>query len=163
VYEARGDDKLSVEQIIGLYQVKQGLFGQIKTSVLIDLEKEGLIISSTGASNRYSLADPYSGLAAREQRIGNRYLVAEVEQYLMAIQGRVLKISELEEPLVGILSRNQIKFLTVKLLEDGILAKSGIKRGTQYSLSEVFMNQKGENLINEVVDKLRELHQVANA
>jgi ATP-dependent DNA helicase RecG len=159
--EARGDNKLSVEQIIGLYQVKQGLFGQVKTSVLLDLEKGGLIINSTGASNRHSLADPYSGLAAREQRIGNRYLVAELEQYLMAIQGRILKISELEERLVGVLTRNQIKYLTVKLLEDGILTKSGVKRGTQYYLGEAFMNQKGETLVNNIVDKLRELHQVA--
>ena len=161
--EARGENKLGVEQIIGLYRIKQGLFGQVKPSVLNDLERDRLIVTSSGASNRYSLADPYSGLAAREQRIANRYLVVEVDQFLMAMQGRLLKISELEARLAGVLTRNQIKFLTVKLFEDGILTKMGVKRGTHYTLSDPFKDQKGEALINDVVLKLRELHPGANA
>jgi len=157
--EARRENKLGVEQIIGLYQVKQGRFGQVKSSILAELEKERIVVSSSGASNRYTLADPYSALAAREQRIANRYLVAEVDQFLLSIQGKSLKISELEGQLIGILSRNQIRFLTEKLLEDGILEKEGIKRGTRYRLTEPFQNQHGEALINDVLLQLRELHQ----
>ena len=157
--ETRGENKLGVEQIIGLYQVKQGRFGQVKSSVLAELEIEKIILSTSGASNRYTLADPYSVLAAREQRIANRYLVAEVDQFLMVIQGKTLKISELENNLVGVLSRNQIRFLTEKFLEDGVLEKEGIKRGTRYRLSKPFQNQNGEALINDVLLQLRELHQ----
>jgi ATP-dependent DNA helicase RecG len=157
--EGRGESKLGVEQIIGLYQVKQGRFGQVKTSILAELEKEKIIVSTSGASNRYTLADPYSTLAAIEQRIATRYVVAEVDQFLLAIQGKLLKISELETQLAGALSRNQIRFLTEKLLEDKIIEKEGVKRGTRYRLNEPFQSQHGEALTNDVLLRLRELHQ----
>jgi ATP-dependent DNA helicase RecG len=152
------NNKLGVEEIIALYKVKQGLFAQVKASTIERLERENLISKSSGSSNRYALSDSYSALAAREQRIGSRYLVAEVVQFLVAIQGNTLKIGQLEETLVGALNRNQIKYLITKLFEDGIIITEGVGRGTRYKLKTPFDVLRGDPLVNEVLDSLRVRH-----
>jgi ATP-dependent DNA helicase RecG len=149
-------NKLGVEEIIALNKVKQGLLAQVKTSVIEKLERENLIIKSSGSSNRYALADIYFALSAWEQKIGSRYLVAEVEQLLMVIQGKTLKIGELEEKLVEVINRNQIKYLITKLLEDGVIIAEGARRGTRYKIKAPFDELKEELLINEVFTSLRE-------
>ncbi len=151
-------NKLGVEDIIALYKVKLGLFGQIKPQIVERLERENLILTSSGGGNRYALSDPYSALAEREQRIGSRYIVAEIDQFLMAIQGKSLKIGELERILTEALNRNQIKYLINKLLEDDIIAAEGISKGTRYKLSPAFDNLRGDPLINEVLGFLRARH-----
>lgn len=156
---SRGEgNKLGVEDIIALYKVKAGLFAKVKPSTIEHLERENLISKSSGNSNRYALSDPYSMLADREQRIGNRYLVAELDQLLMAIQGKTLKIGELEERLPGALNRNQIKYLINKLLEDKIITTEGSARGTRYKLQAPFDELRGDILMNEVVQSLRPQH-----
>jgi len=97
-------------------------------------------------------------LAEREQRIGSRYIVAEIDQFLMAIQGKSLKIGQLEEILTGALNRNQIKYLINKLLEDNIITAEGISKGTRYKLAPDFDNLRGDPLINEVLSSLRARH-----
>jgi ATP-dependent DNA helicase RecG len=148
-------NKLGVEEIIALYKVKQGLFAQVKTSTIARLERENLISKSSGSSNRYALSDAYSSLAAREQRIGSRYLVAEVDQFLMAIQGKALKIGELEAVLAEALNRNQIKYLITKLFEDKIITTESAGRGTRYKIQAPFDVLRGDPLINEVLTALR--------
>jgi hypothetical protein len=115
-----------------------------------------IISKSTGSLNRYVLSAPYSSLADQEQRVGNRYLVAEVDQFLMVIQGKSLRIGELEELLAGALNRNQIKYLISKLCEDNILDMQGIRRGTRYTLKALFSGLKGDVLVQKVLSHLRE-------
>src|SRR5258708_7002374 len=151
-------NKLGVEEIIALYKVKQGLFALVKTSTIARLERENLISKSSGSSNRYALSDAYSSLAAREQRIGSRYLVAEVDQFLMAVQGKSLKIVELEEVLAAALNRNQIKYLITKLFEDNVIVTESAGRGTRYKIRPPFDVLNGDSLINEVLTSLRTRH-----
>jgi len=151
-------NKLGVEEIIALYKVKQGLFGQVKPQILAQLERENLISRSGGGGNRYALSELYSSLAEREQRISGRYIVAEIDQFLMAIQGKSLKIGELEGILVGALNRNQIRYLINKLLEDSIITSEGISKGTRYKLGVTFDSLRGDPLINEVLGSLRARH-----
>jgi len=148
-------NKLGVEEIIALYKVKQGLFAQVKAPIIGRLEKENLIIKSSGSSNRYALSDLNSILAVWEQRIGSRYFVAEVDQFLMVIQGKVLKIGELEEVLTEALNRNQIKYLITKLLEDDIITAEGSGRGTRYKIKAPFDALTSNSLILEVTTSLR--------
>jgi ATP-dependent DNA helicase RecG len=147
---------LSVEEIITLYKVKQGLFTQVKDTVLYGLERQGLIVKAGGSSQRYVLAENYAALADQEQRIGNRYVVAEVDQFLMAIQGRSLRIGELETLLAGSLNRNQIKYLVNKLYEDEIIQVEGISRGTRYSLKGTFARMPGDALVHAVISHLQD-------
>jgi ATP-dependent DNA helicase RecG len=147
--------RLGVEEIIALHKVKQGFFAQVKAPIIERLEKENLITKSSGSSNRYTLADTYSALAAWEQRIGNRYLIAEVDQILKAMQGKTLKIGELEAMLTQALNRNQIKYLITKLLEDNIIAVEGVGRGTRYKIKAPLDALSGDSLPNEVLTALR--------
>jgi len=148
-------NRLGVEEIIALHKVKQGLFAQVKAPIIERLEKENLITKSSGSSNRYALADTYSALAAWEQRIGNRYLIAELDQILKVMQGKTLKIGELEAKLIQVLNRNQIKYLITKLLEDNIIGTEGAGRGTRYKIKAPFEALSGDSLLNEVLAFLR--------
>jgi len=157
--EQRPDNqRLSVEEIVTLHKVKSGAFAQVKPDLLVQLERDGLIkrASTSGHTKRYVLRDEYYQVASKEQRIGSRYVVVEVEQFLLAIQGRELKIGDLEEELSSSLNRNQIKYLISKLYQDQILKSSGQGRGTKYFLAEAYASLKGDALISEVVSSLRE-------
>jgi ATP-dependent DNA helicase RecG len=151
--------QLGVEEIIALYKVKQGLFAQVRDEVLKTLDRQGLIAKAGGGSQRYVLSDPYPTLADQEQRIGNRYVVAEVDQFLMAIQAKSLRIGELETFLVGSLNRNQIKYLVNKLFEDNLIAVDGVSRGTRYSLKGTFSKMPGDVLVQAVINHLRSIHE----
>jgi ATP-dependent DNA helicase RecG len=102
------------------------------------------------------LAEPYSTLADQEQRVANRYVVAEVDQFLMAIQGKAMRIGELEKLLAGSLNRNQIKYLVNKLFEDGVIQVEGVGRGTRYSLDAAFTRMPGDALVQAVITYLRD-------
>jgi len=135
------------------------MFATVRDEVLKSLERQGLIVKAGGSSLRYMLAEPYPTLADQEQRIGNRYVVAEVDQSLMAIQGKSLRIGELETLLSGSLNRNQIKYLVNKLFEDDLIAVEGGGRGTRYSLKGNFVRIPGDALIQAVINYLRKLHE----
>jgi ATP-dependent DNA helicase RecG len=132
------------------------LFAQVKDNVLAGLDRQGLVIKAGGSSQRYILAEPYATLADREQRIGSRYLVPEVDQFLMAIQRKSLRIGELQELLSGALNRNQIRYLVTKLYEDDIVGVEGVSRGTRYFLRPAFARLSGDALVQAVISHLRE-------
>ncbi len=162
IQSEHGDEqKLGVEQIIGLYNIKQGHFNKVKPEILIPLDKEGLIKRSGGSTTtaRYTLSDAYSKLASKAQRIGNKYVVAEIEIFLQALQGQVLAIGDLEKALTGSLNRNQIKYLLQKLFDDEVVISEGTGRGTKYKLTSNYSLLKGDVLINEVLDILRRKHE----
>jgi ATP-dependent DNA helicase RecG len=157
VQSKRGTDNLlGVEEIISLYKIKLGLFSSVDEGTLNKLEKERLIIREGTHSRRYILPDLYKNLSDREQNIGSRYVISEVRHFLIAIQGRILPIGELEKLLHEVMNRNQIKYLIGKLYEDEIVTSEGAGRGTKYSLNVVIDHLAGDNLINHVISLLVE-------
>ena len=129
------EEKLGVQEVIGLHRLKQGQFTNINPGVIRKLEEENLI-SKTTNSSRYELPISYYALTSEENRIGTRYFVKEVEQVIAILQNRKLKMGELETELASFLNRNQIKYLVKKLMEDGIIASEGTGRGTKYLLPQ---------------------------
>ncbi|MRG46127.1 AAA family ATPase [Chitinophaga sp. SYP-B3965] len=127
------EEKLGVQEIIGLHRLKQGQYANINSGVIRKLEEENLIFRTTNSS-RYELPINYYELTSEENRIGTRYFVKEVKQVLAILQNRKLKMGELETELVAFLNRNQIKYLITKLVEDGIVTSEGTGRGTKYLL-----------------------------
>jgi ATP-dependent DNA helicase RecG len=157
IQSGRGENNLlGAEQIIALWKVCAGQFGQVKGHLLASLQKESLISKLTGNTNRYTLNDRYYTLASKEQRIGKRYIVTEVEQFLFALQGQSLKIGELETKLSPSISRNQIKYLISKLFEDKVIQFTGTGRGTRYKMAKAYDTFKGESLAQIVFQTLRE-------
>ncbi len=157
------EPKLGVEQIITLYKIHNGIFQNLKSEIVSQLEKSGLIDKISGHTTRYTLSQEYHALVNDDLKIGKRYLVKEIELILMALQGNALKMGNLEENLKSSLNRNQIKYLTGKLFEDEVLSKDGIGSGTSYAIHKSFSSLRGEVLIQNVISFLNSKYGSGNS
>ena len=88
-------------------------------------------------------------------KIGKRYMVKEIEQILIALQGNALKIGDLEVLLKDSLSRNQINYLKLKLMEDDVLKVEGKIKGARYSLADKYADLRGDVLLRAAIAGLR--------
>jgi len=149
------EPKLGVEQIITLSKIRNGIFQNLKLDILVQLEKSGLIQKVSGHTNRFILSDEYHQMVNESLKIGKRYLVKEIEQVLLILQGAKLKMGEVETFLHSSLNRNQLKYLLNKLVEDQILKTEGIGRGTKYIISDQFSTLRGDTLSGRVIDELK--------
>jgi ATP-dependent DNA helicase RecG len=146
-----------INAIIALNKIKKGQFTDINPETINWLIDRQYIKRSQGHSHRYILADEYEQLAKTEQKIGSKYVVREVERVVTALQGKALKIGELEERLTGALNRNQIKYLVNKLFTDEVITAEGSGRGTRYKLDNRFDEIQGSELIKQVITHLRRI------
>lgn len=151
--------KLGVEQIITLSKIRDGQFQNFDSIVVTQLEGLQLIERVAGHTNRYALGQDYQKLFAEGLKIGKRYLVKDVELLLLVLQGKSLKIGELEAALSDSLNRNQIKYLLEKLVEDSVMTTEGQKRGAKYLLSPPFLTFRGQTLIEEITHYLRDVYE----
>jgi ATP-dependent DNA helicase RecG len=157
------EPKLGVEQIITLCKIRNGIFQNLKAEIVSQLEKSGLIEKISGHTNRYTLSQEYHALVNDGLKIGKRYLVKEIELILLALQGNALKMGELEKNLKESLNRNQIKYLTGKLFEDKVLHKDGKGSGTVYTIHPSYASLRGDNLLQKVIDYLRDKYDQVNS
>jgi hypothetical protein len=82
-------------------------------------------------------------------------LVKELELILLALQGNALKIGDLEDLLKDSLSRNQINYLKMKLIEDEVLKVEGKIKGARYSIADKYADLRGDVLLSAVIAELR--------
>lgn len=157
------EPKLGVEQIITLCKIRNGIFQNLKAEIVSQLERSGLIEKVSGHTNRYTLSQEYYALVNDGLKIGKRYLVKEIELILMALQGNALKMGELENNLEKSLNRNQIKYLTGKLVEDKVLHKDGKGSGTAYTIHPSYALLRGDNLLQKVTEYLRSKYDHVNS
>lgn len=148
------EPKLGVVQIITLCKIRNGIFQNLKTEIVNQLEKSGLIEKISGHTNRYTLSQEYHALVNDGLKIGKRYLVKEIELILLALQGNALKIGDLEDLLKDSLSRNQINYLKMKLMEDEVLKVEGKIKGARYSIADNYA-VRGDVLLSAVIAELR--------
>lgn len=153
------EPKLGVEQIITLCKIRNGIFQNLKSDIVSQLEKSSLIEKVSGHTNRYTLSQEYYALVNDDLKIGKRYLVKEVELILLALQGNALKIGGLEVTLRKSLSRNQIRYILEKLIEDEILATDGTKKGTKYSVARKLELLRGDILVKTAISELRKKYE----
>ncbi|MFC0343829.1 ATP-binding protein [Epilithonimonas hispanica] len=149
------EPKLGVEQIITLYKVRKGIFANLKENIVTQLLSQDLVRPVSTHTNRYILADDFHKLEGEMQLIGKKYVVTEVEMILFILQGRKMKIGEIEQYLKKSLNRNQIKYLLSKLKDDDILITEGVAGGTKYFLTDSYKDFRGELLVNTVIEDLR--------
>lgn len=71
------------------------------------------------------------------------------------LEGRKIKIGEIEQSLKKSLNRNQTKYLLSKLKDYEILVTEGLVGGTKYFLADSYKNFRGELLVNKVIEDLR--------
>ena len=149
------EPKLGVEQIITLCKIRNGIVQNLKTEIVSQLEKSGLIEKVSGHTNRYTLSQEYHALVNDGLKIGKKYLVKEIEILLLALQGNALKIGDLEDLLKDSLSRNQINYLKMKLMEDEVLKVEGKIKGARYSIADKHADLRGDVLLSAVIAELR--------
>lgn len=149
------EPKLGVEQIITLCKIRNGIFQNLKIEIVSQLEKSGLIEKVSGHTNRYTLSQEYHALVNDGMKIGKRYLVKEIELLLLSLQGNTLKIGDLEDLLKDSLSRNQINYLKMKLMEDEVLKVEGKIKGARYSIADKYADLRGDVLLSAVIAELR--------
>lgn len=149
------EPKLGVEQIITLYKVRKGIFAHLKENIVSQLLTLGLIRPVSTHTNRYILTEDFHKLEGEMQMIGKKYIATEVESIVLLLQGKKMKIGEIEQYLKNSLNRNQIKYLLSKLKDDEILITEGVAGGTKYFLSDLYKDLRGELLINKVVEDLK--------
>lgn len=149
------EPKLGVEQVITLCKIRNGIFQNLKTEIVGQLEKSNLIEKISGHTNRYTLSQEYHALVNESLKIGKRYMVKEIERILLALQGNALKIGDLEEMLKDSLSRNQINYLKKKLMNDEVLKMEGKIKGARYSIADRYADLRGDVLLSAVIAELR--------
>jgi len=149
------EPKLGVEQIITLCKIRNSIFQNLKAEIVSQLEKSGLIEKLSGHTNRYTLSQEYHALVNDGLKIGKRYLVKEIELLLLSLQGNALKIGDLEDLLKESLSRNQINYLKMKLMEDDVLKVEGKIKGARYSIADKYADLRGDVLLSAVIAELR--------
>ena len=149
------EPKLGVEQIITLCKIRNGISQNLKAETVRQLEKSGLIEKVSGHTNRYTLSQEYHALVNDGMKIGKRYIVKEIELVLLALQGNNLKIGDLQEILKNSLSRNQISYLKMKLMEDNVLKVVGRIKGARYSIADKYADLRGDVLLSAVIAELR--------
>ncbi|MCO6496834.1 MAG: putative DNA binding domain-containing protein [Chitinophagaceae bacterium] len=153
------EPKLGVEQIITLCKIRNGIFQNLKGEIVSQLERSGLIEKVSGHTNRYTLSNEYHALVKDGLKIGKRYLVKELELLLLALQGNALKIGDLENLLKNSLSRNQINYLKMKLMEDEVLKVEGKIKGARYSIADKYADLRGDVLLSAVIADLRDKYE----
>lgn len=153
------EPKLGVEQIITLCKIRNGIFQNLKHEIVDQLEKSGLIQKLSGHTTKYTLTDDYHQLVNDGLKIGKRYIAKEVELLMLKLQGNHLKIGTLEETLTEYLTRSQIKYLLLKLIDDDIVKVEGQLRGSRYSIKEPFADLRGDVLVSSVIANLRKKYE----
>lgn len=149
------EPKLGVEQIITLYKIRKGIFVNLKENIVTQLLTQGLILPVSTHTNRYILTDDFHKLEGEMQMIGKKYITKEVESVVLLLQGKKMKIGEIQQFLKNALNRNQIKYLLSKLKDDEILITEGVAGGTKYFLADSYKDFRGELLINKVIEDLK--------
>ena len=138
-----------------IFMYISGIFKNLKSEIVEQLEKFGLIQKMPGHTTKYTLTEDYHQLVNDGLKIGKRYIAKEVELLLLALQGNQLKIGALEEILTENLTRSQIKYLLNKLMDDNLVKVEGQLRGSRYSITDPFTDLRGDVLISAAITELR--------
>jgi len=133
------DQQLSVHDIIALAKVRDSHLAGISTSVIQNLESKNLINrTGSGNSQRYALGKLYQDLINIPLKVGN-YTTTEVATVIGLLAKRgITRMGEIVEGFSGRLTRDQVKFLVEKLVQDKIINKMGKGNTTGYFISGQF-------------------------
>jgi ATP-dependent DNA helicase RecG len=154
-YQNRTNRILGAEQIITLSKVRDGNFSNLNPFVTEQLKRIGLIKNIERSALKYTLSDDYFRLSNEESKIGDRYIIREVESLLLAFRGEKKKISELAGNLSNYLNTNQIKYLLDKLIEDNVVKTEGKNKGRTYRLEKKYEYLQDEKLLFTILDLLK--------
>jgi ATP-dependent DNA helicase RecG len=132
----RRKDKLNVFDLLTLDRVRQGISTDLPEASVEKLQREGLIKSLSAADKKYVLGDLYYEITKqpayiKEYRLRDLQVVAGCFE-----KAKEVSMKNFVDAFDNQLSRGQIKYLILKLEEDGLIIKEGLGRWSVYKLSE---------------------------
>jgi len=157
-YRNRTNRVLSAEQIIALADIRDGNSVNIHSETLEQLKQMGLIKSVERSGLKYTLSDDYFKFSGKLSKIGEQYVVNDIEHILSSLQTGKKKIGDMEKELSGSLTRNQLKYLLPKLLKDEIITSEGMGKGMTYAIASKYTNLDNARLLFAVTEDLKKKH-----
>ena len=135
-------DKLNVFDLLTLNKVRQGISTDLYEESAEKLQKEGLIKSQSSADKKYVLGDLYYEIAKqpayiKEYRARDLQIVASCFE-----KAKEVSMSDFVKAFDNQLSRGQIKYLILKLEEEGLILKKGQGRWSIYKLSDKIVDSQ---------------------
>jgi ATP-dependent DNA helicase RecG len=133
------DKQLSVHDIIALAKIRDGHLAGISTGIIQNLESNKLINRiGSGNSQRYVLGKLYQDLINVPLKVGN-YTTNEVSTIIGLLAKRgITRMGGIVKEFNGGLTREQVKFLVEKLVEDMVIDKMGKGNTTGYVINGQF-------------------------
>jgi ATP-dependent DNA helicase RecG len=134
--QQRRKDKLNVFDLLTLDRVRQGISIDLPEASVEKLQRERLIKSLSIADKKYVLGDLYYEITKqpayiKEYRLSDLQIVAGCFE-----KAKEVSMKNFVDAFGNQLSRGQIKYLILKLEEDGLIIKDGLGRWSVYKLSE---------------------------
>ena len=155
-YQNRTNQIIGAEQIIALAKIRDGVFFNLSSDIVERLKKAGLIKNVERSALKYALSNDYFTLSNEDSKIGERYIVKELELVLYALQGSRKKIGLLLQDLSGSFNQNQLKYLLDKMVEDKIIKTEGSNKGRTYSIEKKYEDLRDEQLFSAVLTALKD-------
>ena len=140
--QSNRQDKLNVFDLLTLDKVRQGISTDLYEASVEKLQREGLIKSQSSADKKYVLSDRYYEIAQqpayiKEYRTRDLQIVAGCFE-----KAKEVSMKDFVEVFKNQLSRGQIKYLIIRLEEDGLIVKEGLGRWSVYKLSKKIDNNQ---------------------
>ena len=137
-------------------KIRDGHSKGLDAAVVARLERNALITKvGSGKSQRYILGKDYQALTTVHLTIGS-YAAEELTTLVKALQSsKEVKMGELVKAFNGRLSREQVKYLVEKLVDDHVFERSGKGSNTTYKINAQFDNSKDQ--LKEIEEYLKQL------
>ncbi|RZJ90847.1 MAG: AAA family ATPase [Chryseobacterium sp.] len=147
------DQQLGVHDVIALAKIRDGHSIGLDPEVLTKLENNSLINrTGSGKSQKYVLGEDYQALVAAPLLIGS-YRAMELRTIITALApDKEERIGAILKAFNEKLTREQVKYLVEKLVEDKVIEKTGAGNTTSYRIDKHFKDSKDQ--IKEIEEHL---------
>lgn len=148
------DQQLGVHDVIALAKIRDGHSIGLDPAILTKLERNSLISrKGSGKSQKYVLGEGYQTFVAAPVLVGN-YRALELTIIIKALSpDKEVRIGAIVGAFSGKLTREQVKYLIEKLVDDKVIERAGTANTTTYKIGGQFRNSK---------DQLREIEEYLN-
>ncbi len=148
------NNKLGVFDLITLDKIRRGISSGLDTEIIQKLLGQKVIKrSGKTTSEIYTLGDKYFKITQTEDEIAG-YRPIYISMIAEGFQSKnTLSMSDFMKIFEGKLTRDQVRYMTEKLVKDSVLTPEGTGKGTKYKLN--VDNSKGDlfDLIKKVLMK----------
>ncbi|MFF5384323.1 ATP-binding protein [Pedobacter suwonensis] len=155
------DQQLGVHDVIALAKIRDGHSIGLDPAILTKLERNSLISRiGAGKSQKYILGEDYQALSAAPLLIGT-YGASELSTIIKALSpDKGIRIGTIVGAFNEKLTREQVKYLIEKLVDDKVIERAGTANTTTYKIDAKFKDSKDQ--LKEIEEYLNQEHKHVN-